>query len=148
MSKLWKLAHERASGETRDALKLTEDRIVIGVLLWGVWLFFVWMHEGKAAGLKLLLSLVPLLIFPLVYAMKFIAAAGRIYDEATGQIEECCKDGWIRIGTCPPRHRAVDVSPLPAALLRGGGGGPRGRCAEKDGTRALMAADEKSRLAQ
>ena len=88
MSKLWKLAHERASGETRDALKLTEDRIVIGVLLWGVWLFFVWMHEGKAAGLKLLLSLVPLLIFPLVYAMKFIAAAGRIYDEATGQIEE------------------------------------------------------------
>ena len=88
MSKLWKLAHERAISETRDALKLTEDRIVIGVLLWGVWLFFVWMHEGKAARLKLLLSLVPLLIFPLVYAMKFIAPAGRIYDEATGQIEE------------------------------------------------------------
>jgi hypothetical protein len=88
MSKLWKLAHERALNETREALKVTEDRIVIGVLLWGVWLFFVWMHEGKAAGLKLLLSLVPLLIFPLVYAKKFIAAAGKIYDEAMGQIKE------------------------------------------------------------
>ena len=88
MSQLWKLAHERALNETREALKLTEDRIVIGVLLWGVWLFFVWMHEGKAARLKLLLSFVPLLIFPLVYAMKFIAALGKIYDEAIGQITE------------------------------------------------------------
>jgi hypothetical protein len=88
MSKLWKLAHDRAFNETREALKLTEDRIVIGVLLWGVWLFFVWMHEGKAAWLKLLLSFVPLLIFPLVYAMKFIAALGNIYDEAIGQIRE------------------------------------------------------------
>ena len=83
MSKLWKLAHERAFNETREALKLTEDRIIIGVLLWGVWLFFVWMHEGKAARLKLLLSFVPLLIFPLV-----IAALGKIYDEAMAQITE------------------------------------------------------------
>jgi hypothetical protein len=88
MSKLWKLAHDRALNETREALKLTEDRIVIGVLLWGVWLFFVWMHEAKAAKLKLLLSFVPLLIFPLVYVMKFIAALGKIYDEAIGQIRE------------------------------------------------------------
>ena len=69
-------------------VKLTEDRLVVGILLWGVWLFFVWMHEGKAARLKLLLSFVPLLIFPLVYAMKFIAALGKIYDEAIGQITE------------------------------------------------------------
>ena len=59
MSQLWKLAHERALNETREALKLTEDRLVVGILLWGVWLFFVWMHEGKAARLKLLLSLCP-----------------------------------------------------------------------------------------
>ena len=84
MSQLRKLAHERAFNETREALKLTEDRLVVGVLLWGVWLFFVWMYEGKAARLKLLLSFVPLLIFPLVYAMKFVAAQGNIYDEAIG----------------------------------------------------------------
>ena len=88
MSQLWKLAHERAFNETRDALKLTEDRLVVGILFWGVWLLFVWMHEGKAARLKLLLSFVPLLIFPLVYAMKFIAALGKIYDEAMAQITE------------------------------------------------------------
>ena len=88
MSKLWKLAHERALNETRETLKLTEDRLVVGILLWGVWLFFVWMHEGRAARLKLLLSLVPLLIFPLVYAMKFIAAQDKIYDEAIGQIKD------------------------------------------------------------
>jgi hypothetical protein len=35
-----------------------------------------------------LLSFVPLLIFPLVYVMKFIAAQGKIYDEAIGQIRE------------------------------------------------------------
>ena len=46
------------------------------------------MYEGKAARLKLLLSFVPLLIFPLVYAMKFIAAQGNIYDEAIAQITE------------------------------------------------------------
>ena len=93
MSKLRKLAHERAMKETREALKLTEDRIVIGVLLWGVWLFFVWMFKSgedrwKSIRMKLVVALAPLLIFPIVYAIKFVASMDKLYDEAATRGEE------------------------------------------------------------
>ena len=93
MPKLWKLAHQRASKEAREALKLTVDKIVIGTIVVCVWLFFVWKFEGgdegwKATRAKLLAASAILLIFPFWYAVKFIASLSKIYDEATNKLDE------------------------------------------------------------
>lgn len=116
---LWKLAHQRAFKETCEALKLTVDRIVIGIVVAGLYLFFVWNFEGEQKGweatrLRLLASFAILLPFPFVYAIKFITALSKIYDEAKNEIKEL----WERLN----RQPQLRLSYAPDKTIRRGNG--------------------------
>ena len=87
MPGLWRLAHERAKREAREALELSGGELMTAILVVGLYLLIVWFVVGAKESqqeleLRLSLTAALFLAFPLLYLRKFLAAPAKIYDEA------------------------------------------------------------------